>query len=443
MLPKLIRRARLDTRDAALATELVYGTLRWRGRYDAVLEACTDRPLATLDAPVLDALRLGAHQLLATRIPPHAAVSATVGLARSEIGSGPSGFINAVLRRVGERDAETWLGELTEGLTTLEALAMRESHPAWIVRALRESLVLHGRSVAELPQLLAADNLAPLVSLLARPGLCTVEELVAAGAEPGRWSAYAATLPSGDPGRIEAVAERRARVQDEGSQLVALALAGVELPGADRDAGAAGTDAGGTDPDTRWLDLCAGPGGKTALLAALATERGARVTAVEVAPHRAELVSSGLLETDPVEVITADGRTFGDDHAASYDRVLVDAPCTGLGALRRRPEARWRRQPGDLATLAPLQRALLDSALAACRPGGVVAYATCSPHPAETLLVIEDAQRRHPGLRLLDAPAAIRRAADKDLGDLGTGPTAQLWPHHHGTDAMFLALLTP
>lgn len=430
VLPRLIRQYRLDTRDAALTTELVYGTLRWRGRYDAILAECTERPLGDIDAAVLDALRLGAHQLLATRIPPHAAVSATVGLARSEIGAGPAGFVNAVLRQVGERDLAGWLAELQSGRTGVEALAVAQSHPAWIVRALREALVSHGRPVGETPDLLAADNAAPAVTLLARPGLSEVAELVEAGAEPGRWSPYAATLQSGDPGRLAAVGQHRARVQDEGSQLVALALAAVPLqPG-----GAAAE---------RWLDLCAGPGGKTALLSAVAAQRGASVLAVEPAPHRADLVRSSLRPEEPVEIRTADGRAIGAELPGAFDRVLVDAPCTGLGALRRRPEARWRRQPSDLTSLAPLQEALLESAIQACRPDGVVGYVTCSPHPAETIRVVEDAQRRHPGLRLLDAPAALRAAAGRDIPDLGEGPTVQLWPHLHGTDAMFLALLQP
>ncbi len=444
VLPGLVRRARLDSRDAAFATELSYGTLRWRGLYDAIIVECAGRALDAIDPPVLDCLRLGVHQLVSMRVPPHAAVSATVALARSEIGSGPAGFVNAVLRRVGERDLAAWREQVCAGLDATAALAIAESHPAWIVRALRESLVLHGRELSaqadgsdELRALLAADNVAPRVTLLARPGLADVSELVAAGAEAGRWSPYAAVLGGGDPAGVAAVAERRARVQDEGSQLVALALMSAPL--------GPGMSDGGREADSSdsvWLDLCAGPGGKTALLAALARQRGARVVAVEPAPHRAQLVSSGLLADDPVEVRTRDGRTVGDDEPACYDRVLVDAPCTGLGALRRRPESRWRRQPSDLATLAPLQRDLLASGLRALRPGGVLAYVTCSPHPAETLLVVEDVQRRLPGVRLLDAPAALRAAAGKELPDLGDGPTAQLWPHLHGTDAMFLALFT-
>ncbi|MFV0459538.1 MAG: transcription antitermination factor NusB [Actinomycetales bacterium] len=428
VLPGLIRRAGLDSRDAGLATELTYGTLRRRGAYDAIIAIAADRPVDRIDPPVLDAMRLGVHQLLATRIPPHAALSQTVGLVRREIGSGASGFVNAVLRNVSGRSAEQWQEQiLAEHRDPTERLALVHSHPRWIVRALRESLLMHGRPADDLAALLEADNEPPRVSLLARPGLADPAELIDAGAEPGRWSPYAATLPSGDPAGVAAVAELRARVQDEGSQLVALALAGVPIDG----------------PDEAWLDLCAGPGGKTALLAGLAVERPARVVAIEPAPHRADLVRGGLMAGEPVEVRTEDGRVVGDLEPDRYDRVLVDAPCTGLGALRRRPEARWRRRPADLAALAPLQRELLTSGLRACRPGGVLAYVTCSPHPAETLLVVEDVLRAHPEVQLLDAPAALRAAAGHDIPGLGDGPTAQLWPHVHGTDAMFLALLSP
>ncbi|SDQ45901.1 RsmB/NOP family class I SAM-dependent RNA methyltransferase [Quadrisphaera sp. DSM 44207] len=431
VLPRLLRRAGLSGRDAAFATELAYGALRGRGTYDAVLAACLDRPLEQVDAPVLDALRLGAHQLLALRVAPHAAVSETVALVRGEVGAGAGGFANAVLRRVAERDLEAWLAQVAPDpqADPVGALAVRSSHPAWVVRALREALHAHGRPLAELPELLAADNARPEVVLAARPGLAGVDELVAAGARPGRWSPLAAVLAAGDPGGLPAVREGRARVQDEGSQLAALALLAADVEGEASD-------------DAAWADLCAGPGGKAALLAGAAAGRGAQLLAVEAAPHRARLVEQALAGTPGSwSVRVGDGREVGASEPASRDRVLVDVPCTGLGALRRRPEARWRRSPADLASLAPLQRALLRSALDAVRPGGVVAYVTCTPHPAETLAVLDDVLRRREDVARLDSPAHVRAAAGRDVPDLGSGPSAQLWPHRHGTDAMFVALL--
>ncbi len=449
VLPQLLRRAGLTGRDAALATELAYGALRGRGTYDAVLAACLDRPLADVDPPVLDALRLGAHQLLATRIAPHAAVSETVALVRGRLGAGAGGFVNAVLRRVSERDLDAWLERVLpptpegSGVAALAAsLAVRHSHPVWVVRALREALLVHGRPVEELAELLAADNERPQVALAALPGLADPAELTAAGAEPAAWSPVAARVVGGDPTDLAAVREGRARVQDEGSQLAALALLAAPLRPA--------ADAGGTPREERWLDLCAGPGGKAALLAATAAARaadggpGAALVAVEALPHRARLVEGALAPVPQGggwSVRVGDGREVGAAEPGAYDRVLVDAPCTGLGALRRRPEARWRRTAGDIAALAPLQRALLASALDAVRPGGVVAYVTCSPHPAETLFVVDDVLRGRDDVEQLDAPAAVRAAAGRDVPDLGEGRSAQLWPHRHGTDAMFVALL--
>ena len=445
VLPGLLRERGLEGRDAAFATELTYGTLRMRGRYDAVIERCLrGRPLAEVDPPLLDLLRLGCHQLLATRVPPHAAVSQTVDLVRTRLGQGAAGFANGVLRAVGRRDAESWLRDIADDATDdVERLAALESHPAWVVRALRGSLAANGRPVEELPELLEAHNTAPAVTLVARPGLVTpddladdVEQATGQRAVPGRWAATALGLPVGDPAAMQAVREHRAGVQDEGSQLVALAVAAAPL------APALTQEPGDTPWDARWLDLCAGPGGKAALLGGVAVERDAHLVANEVAPHRARLVrqSVSALPEGVVEVRTADGRDLPESEEDVYDRVLVDAPCTGLGALRRRPEARWRRRPSDLPELTALQRGLLDAALALVRPGGVVGYVTCSPHLAETRAVVDATVRRH-DVDVLDAREVLATVSQEPLPGLHDGPMVQLWPHLHGTDAMFLALL--
>ncbi|WP_457316839.1 RsmB/NOP family class I SAM-dependent RNA methyltransferase [Sinomonas sp. RB5] len=439
VMPQRIRRHRLDRRDAAFATELAYGALRGQGTYDAILALNVDRPLSQLDPAVLDVLRLGAHQLLAMRVPPHAALNQTVALTRAVVGAGPSSLVNAVLRRVSARTADEWLAELTAAqpdATERDALAY--AHPSWIVRALRQSLAAHGRPVEEITELLDADNAAPVVNLVALPGLGRLEEALDAGAQPGDLVEDSALSGGGDLGRLPAVREGTLRVQDVGSQLVARAVAAAPL----HRAGDVPADAAGADrrPE-RWLDVCAGPGGKAALLGALAAEQGATLLANEVAPHRAELVRKALAPVpDSVwEVRTGDGRDLGREYPGRFDRVVVDAPCTGLGALRRRPESRWRRSPSDLAELGPLQRALLDAAIDAAAPGGVVGYITCSPHPAETTVVVADALKRRHDIELLDAGAALDAVALRPLG-AGHDGTAQLWPHVHSTDAMFLAL---
>ncbi|MGQ5586412.1 RsmB/NOP family class I SAM-dependent RNA methyltransferase [Micrococcus sp. EWR3.9.1] len=453
VLPARIRQARLDRRDAGFATELAYGTLRGLGLYDAILTRCVDRPLEQIDPPVLDALRLGAHQLLGMRVPAHAALDATVSLVRAEIGAGASGFVNAVLRRVAERPLEEWLADVAPADGGDAALAVRTSHPVWIVRALRQALAAHRgtRHIAdrdaELAALLEADNAPPVVNLVALPVAGGAEALAAAlddGAEPGPLAPDSALHSGGDAGRLPGVREGVLRVQDAGSQLTARALAQAPVPAAEGRA-------------ERWLDLCAGPGGKAALLAALAAERGATLVANEVAPHRADLVRQALaaVPAGAWTVRAGDGRTIADapEAAPAFDRVLVDAPCTGLGALRRRPESRWRRTPADLAELTGLQAELLDAAVSVLAPGGVLAYVTCSPHVAETVVQVQDLVRRHPELELLDARTALDTVALDDLrldeAEPAGAPepadvvarTAQLWPHRHGTDAMFLALL--
>ncbi|ACL39653.1 Fmu (Sun) domain protein [Pseudarthrobacter chlorophenolicus A6] len=434
VLPARIRQHRLDKRDAGFATELSCGALRGQGTYDAVLARCVDRPLDQLDPAVLDALRIGVHQLLAMRVPAHAALDQTVGLARAVIGAGPSALINAVLRKVSAHSLDEWLDVLAADETDETRIAsLRHAHPEWIVRAMRQALVAHGRPVGEINALLEADNAAPVVNLVALPGLGNLDEALEDGATPGELVEGSALSSGGDLGRLSSVRAGTTRVQDVGSQLVARAMAAVEL-------GTAGPDDAAPEA---WLDLCAGPGGKAALLGALARERGATLLANEPAPHRAKLVKQALsaVPEDTWQVRTGDGREVGAEHPGSFDRVLVDVPCSGLGALRRRPESRWRRSPKDLADLGPLQRDLLSSALAAVRPGGVVAYVTCSPHPAETTAVVSDALRKRDDLELLDAGAALD--AVSLTGNLGAGHemTAQLWPHLHSTDAMFLALI--
>ena len=413
LLPQLLRERAgdLDERDAAFATQLAYGALRAQGTLDAVLGRLVDRPLGRLDPRVLDLLRLGAYQLLDLRVPAHAAVDTTVDLTRAIVGAGASGLVNAVLRKVAAGgDRAAWLATLdAEGD---ELLGLSTDHPRWIVAAWREAL----GGDAELEAALRADGAAPEVHLVAR-GLDRDALVRESGGEPGPWSPYAVRLPGGDPGRLPAVRSGAAAVQDEGSQLAALLLTRAPVDG----------------PDRAWLDMCAGPGGKAGLLAAVRPD-GVRLTAADRAPHRAELVRQALAGRPDTEVVVADGRRPPWE-PGSFDRVLLDAPCTGLGALRRRPEVRWRRGPDDVAPLAALQQELLDSALAAVRPGGVVAYVTCSPHVAETVAVVERAARRD------DVEVLPVASLFPEVPDVARAEHGQLWPHRHGTDAMFLALL--
>ena len=429
VLPGLLRERGLDGRDAALATELAYGTVRAQGTLDDIIAACSSRSPAALDPGVLDVLRLGAYQLLRTRIPSHAAVSATVDLARATGSGRASGLVNAVLRRVSERDWNAWCDRIAVDQTPLARLAARNAHPLWIAEAFGTSLAAGGAPPDEIEAALAADDTRPATHLVARPGRIDRDELVAEapGAQPGPYSPYAVRMDGGEPGALAAIRDGRAGVQDEGSQLCALAM--VSAPIAPRGAGAHDPD-----PDREvWLDMCAGPGGKAALLAALAAERGATLLANELREHRAQLVRQAVAYWN-VPVTVGDAAAI-EAQADGYDRVLLDAPCTGLGALRRRPESRWRRQPGDVPELAALQSRLLDQAARLVRPGGVIAYVTCSPHLAETRDIVDAGAQR------LDLEFVDARPGFPGVPELGAGPTVQLWPHRHGTDAMFCALL--
>ncbi len=400
--------AGLEGRDAGFATELVYGTCRSLGTYDRIIELAAKRDLASLESGIIDVLRLTAHQLFAMRVPLHAAVDANVDLAARVVGHRATGVVNAIARKLGARSFDDWIAELSEDLSELDALALRTSHPRWIVEAYADVL-----PADELEAALLSNNEAPETTLVVRPGLCEVSDLPG---EPLRYSPYGTSF-KGNPGAIAAVRNGKAGVQDEGSQLVAMALAAANAP--------SGT----------WLDLCAGPGGKSALLTGLALARNERLVAVEPHEQRAQLVKKAL-RTYPgfPWVIIGDGLEPAWQ-PSSFARVLADVPCSGLGALRRRPEARWRKDPTDIAELAQIQQGLLATALDSAKPGGVVAYVTCSPHKAETSDIVE-AVIAHRAVTVLDAPSYL-----PEVAHAAHGRYIQLWPHRHGTDAMFCALL--
>jgi 16S rRNA (cytosine967-C5)-methyltransferase len=419
LLPRLLRERGISGRDAAFATEICYGTARRYGVLDTVLAAAGGRDPAGVDPEVRAVLELGAYQLLHTRVPPHAAISSSVDLIRAMAGPKPPGLVNAILRRVLAEDWTGWVRRVAPP-DRLGSAAFAAGYPRWIAEAI--SAALGGDIDAAIP---AMTDAAPAVHLAARPGRidrATLLTQAGPGAHPGELTPWSVILSGGDPADLAAVRSGQAAVQDEGSQLVASLL--VAAPSLDGDGG-------------QWLDLCAGPGGKAALLAGLLPQAG-RLLAADRAPHRARLVAVAIAG-GPGDVIVADGNAPAWA-AGRFDRVLVDSPCSGLGALRRRPEARWRRGPEDVARLTVLQRGLLHAAVDAARPGGVVAYATCSPHLAETRDVVDEVIAGRTDAERMDVRAvvpgmAVPPTAAADPRDL------QLWPHLHGTDAMFAALI--
>jgi 16S rRNA (cytosine967-C5)-methyltransferase len=393
IVPKALAISNLEVRDKALVTNLVYGTLRMRGFLDSAIRIHLDREIESVDQKVLTVLRLGAYQVLILKTPVHAAVNESVELAKSVCGKSASSFVNAIMRKVAANSDFYPVSK-----------ADLYSHPEWIINAFRDCL----KEESQVEGQLSADNEIAYPTLIAWPGRCTHQELEEFGAEAIPESKNAFTY-KGNPGDIPAIRERRAGVQDLGSQLV------VETFFATRDP---------DDSQLRWLDLCAGPGGKTAYLESLLAHE--ELVANEPNPARAALVSQVVRRT---KVESFDGReipgVLGD-----FDRILIDAPCTGIGALRRRPEVRWRRNISDLRDLIQLQRDLLLSASKRVKVGGIIGYATCSPHLAETKLQVADFLKMNSNFRR----RSVGPRADKE-GDL------QLWTFKDGTDCMYLALL--
>ena len=425
LLPAKLSRTHMGAQDAAFTTELTYGALRRQKFYDAVIEIASSRAIDKIDPEPLAAMRLGAHQLLSMRVPNHAALSETVAVVKRSAAK-TAGFVNAVLRRISEAEPDVWLDRVTAETSETTRLAIEHSHPEWVVRALTQALKGHGRDAAELEALLAADNAPAKVGVTALPGLIDRTELPG---DPTPLSPIGVSLDTAVPRDVAAVADGRARVQDEGSALVALALAEVDAP--------AGT----------WADLCAGPGGKAAVLGAAAAGEALTLEAFDSSEHRVDLVRDSTKALSNVTAALRDGR----DARGPYSKVLVDVPCSGLGALRRRPEARYRRRPEDITALSGLQRELLTAALDACAPGGVVAYSTCSPHYAETVLIVDEVLRLRAksgtaDIEVLDTPTVLSAITGTEAESFASvtrdgGRYAQLWPHLHNSDGMFLALL--
>lgn len=408
LLPQALNASKLDDRDRSLVTELLYGTIRMQGKHDWVLAQISDRPWSEVDPGIVDICRLGVHQIHEMRIPDHAAVAATVEVARKRIGESKASFVNALLRSVTRKSIEEWFTPLGEMTDIVERFAIQFSHPEWIVSAYYDLL----KNWDEVELALKINNEAATPTLVSWPGFSTQQDLIDIGGEPTEFSPYGVHW-KGNPGALDLIKSRKIGVQDEGSQLVAEVFAKVAQ-------------------GSSWLDLCAGPGGKAALLSSIARQRDIRFTANEVSAARAVLVTQ-VVHGD--RVLVSDGRTIGAS-SEKFDAILIDAPCTGLGALRRRPEVRWRRTLQDLRALTQLQRELVESAIQALRPGGVLGYATCSPHLAETSIQVADIKKNHLELQQVSVDEYLPSSL---VGATRDGAMS-LWTHKHGTDAMYLAL---
>ena len=408
LLPQALNASKLDERDRALVTELLYGTIRMQGKHDWVLSQISDRPWSEVDPGIIDICRLGVHQINEMRIPDHAAVAATVEVARKRIGESKASFVNALLRSVTRKSIEDWFSPLDSISDPVEKLSIRYSHPEWIVSAYFDLL----KNWDEVESALKINNEAATPTLVSWPGLSTQQDLIKIGGEPTEFSSFGAHW-KGNPGALDLIKARKIGVQDEGSQLVAEVFAKA---------------AGGKS----WLDMCAGPGGKAALLSSMARDRDIEFTANEISEARAELVRQVVHGS---RVLVSDGRTISSS-GEKFDAILIDAPCTGLGSLRRRPEVRWRRTLQDLRKLTQLQRELVESAVKALNPGGFLGYATCSPHLAETSIQVSDIKKKYSELEQVQVDEFL----PANLKDASRDGAMSLWTHRHGTDAMYLAL---
>lgn len=409
LLPQALSASTMDERDRAFTTELVYGTLRMQGLYDYIFTQISDRPWSEVDDDIVDLARMGAHQIFTMRTPLHAAVSATVDVARKQLGESKGSFINALMRKASAQELDQWLVPVRAMSDDVARLAIEYSHPEWIVSAYLDLL----KDIDLVEEELRSNNTPAQPTLVSWPGSSTQEELVSLGAVATQYSPYGARF-DGAPGSLELIRHRKAGVQDEGSQLVAEVFSKVT------------SDAAST------LDLCAGPGGKAALLSHICEVSGRDFVANEISEPRAKLVKNVI---GKFGVITGDGREIAK-HGRTFDAIIADVPCTGLGALRRRPEVRWRRTLKDLAPLLQLQLELSDAAISVLNPGGFFGYATCSPHFAETTGQVRQILKKHPELALVDISSLL----PSSLVDATREGALSLWGHRHHTDSMFLAI---
>lgn len=418
----------LSREEKAFATHLAYGTLRHSGTLDAIIVTASGRAKDAIDQGVWWVLQLAVFQWLWMRTPAHAVVNESVKLTK-KLGFFPaSGLVNAVMRKITARDLESWLEQITETVQDPTALlAVRNAHPEWVVDALVEALSDSdpADSGKEIESLLQSHNLPVTPTLVLLPGLAHKEP----AETPTRFSPVGAYALPGSPGLDPRVREGHARVQDEGSQLAALVL----------------LEAQPIENPIMVADMCSGPGGKSALLQAGLTPSKSQLTAIEKTPHRADLVRRALApfesNTPSPRVVTGDAAEVMAQEKSLYDRVLLDAPCTGLGALRRRPESRWRKKPADLDELVALQRRLLTAAVDHTAVGGIIVYVTCSPVFAETTAQMAWLADHHP-VTLLDTPAILDRLVKNPIDGHRRGTAVQLWPHRHHTDAMFIQAIS-
>lgn len=417
-----------DERDRALAAAIVIGTLRWRARLDYVLAQASSRPLASLDPAVLEILRLSLFQLLfLTRVPASAVVDDAVSMTRRARKTSASGFVNGVLRSASRRRSEIALPPVPDQIAgdldrvkAAEALAIGMSHPVWLVERWLGRFGLDAtRRWLDFDNAEAPLTLRVNLRRQSRDELRRVLREHRVESEPTRFAPAGLVVTAGNPLKTPLADTGRFLVQDEASQIVPLLL--------------------GVRPGDRVLDACAAPGGKTLVLADALAGTG-RLVAADLRPRRVAVLGRLLAAHDVAAAIVVHDLARGLPFGAAFDRVLVDAPCTGLGTIRRDVDIRWRRTADDVASAAGRQVQIITHAADGVRPGGRLVYATCSSEPEENEAVVEAFLERRPdfrgvGLERLHADGMPAELLEPSSGWLVTRPD------RHGLEAFFAAAL--
>lgn len=418
-LNSVLERSQLSPKERGLATELVYGTLKNMAYLDWVLNQFLSKPLEKLDPYVKGILRMSAYQLLKLdKIPSSAAVNEGVNLTKLYSNQGAAKLVNAVLRNVIRRQSELKVPSLEEA--PAQYLSIMYSHPQWLVERWIEEL-----GIEETEELCKANNQTPPLTIRVNTLRNTSEQLIEALKQRGIEAEASELSPTAirlykifSLGNIEEFREGLFTAQDESSQLIAPIVA--------------------PTPGTFGIDACSAPGGKATHLAQLMNNSG-KVLAIDLYPHKIKLLeeSASRLGIDIIETKVWDGRKLASKWEKQADFVLVDAPCSGLGVLRRRPDMRWRKEIEQISELQEIQSRILQSAGACVKKGGTLVYSTCTVTREENLEQVENFTKNNPDFQLVSLkpylPESLQEETAVEKGYL------QLWPHRHGTDGFFVA----